>query len=152
MNIIGVALVVISSALVTQSGDVQPVAVDYCELVKEPHRYSWTLVAFKANLVQFESGEWGLDRDCFTPTLLVLPDTISPRPPFELAATPAVESMIASQRERYVLFRATFVGRFDLAKKLEGAGTTVTYGKSKSSIRLVLKEVLDPERIKVLRR
>ena len=119
MNLIGVAMTVISSALSAQAGDVQPVAIDYCQLVAEPHRHSGTLVAFKANLIQFESGEWGLDRGCFTPTLLVLPDTISPRPPFELAATPAVKSMIASQRERYVLFRATFVGRFDLAKELE---------------------------------
>ena len=91
----------------------------------------------------------GLDSHCFEPILLALPATVVPKPDFDVAATPALQMMLNSQHESGVLFRADFVGRFDLADAPSSGGhrMNATFGKSRLRMRLVLHDVVAPERI-----
>ena len=85
--------------------------------------------------------------------MLALPATVVPKPDFDVAATPALQMMLNSQHESGVLFRADFVGRFDVADASSLGGDRMNaFGKSRLRMRLVLQAVVAPERIVVPRK
>lgn len=129
-----------------------PRRVDYCALVKDPKQFASAIVIVHARLTELKGGEWGLDSHCFQPTLLALPDDVRPKPDFQLEKTEGVRLMMQARRERRVLFRADFIGGFDVAASTPRAGTQATFGKSRSTMRLVLREVQNAERIVIPRR
>ena len=120
-----------------------PIHTDFCALVKNPSEFNGKTVIVRARLTELRSGESALDGVCFQPVLLALPVNVVPRPDFDLKVSPAVEALFNAQREKRVLFRADFIGRFDLSS----GQPAKTFGKARLRMRLVLREVANPERI-----
>jgi hypothetical protein len=132
-----------------------PVPTEYCTLVDHPEYFIGKVVVFRPRLTELKNGEWGLDSDCMRPMLLVFPRDVVPRPDFDIQPTSGLDMLLQAQRERRVLFRADFVGRFDSTgstSQPRGARTGATFGKSKLTMRFVLRDVLKPERIVIPRR
>ena len=119
-----------------------PQRVEYCDLAKRPERFASKTVIVQARLTELKQGEWGLDSQCFQPTLITLPDDLQPKPDFQLEKSEGVRLMLQARRERNVLFRGDFVGRFDFAEQ-------TAFGKSKVRTRLVLRDVQNAERITI---
>jgi hypothetical protein len=127
-----------------------PQRVEYCDLVNNPAQFASKMVIVQARLKELKRGEWGLDSHCFQPMLLAFPDDVRPKPNFQLEKTEGIRLMQQARREQRVLFRGDFVGRFDLAKPLSqapGDRTRATFGKSNVTMRLLLRDVQNPERI-----
>jgi hypothetical protein len=131
-----------------------PIRTEFCTLVKSPGDFNGKTVVVRARLTKLKNGEWGLDSHCFEPILLAFPANVVPKPDYDVAVTPAFEIMLKSQRERRVFFAADFVGRFDVSDgPSSGRGRSQgAFGKSRLRMRLVLREVTEPERIVVPRR
>jgi len=128
---------------------------EYCTVVENPGDFNGKIVVFRARLTGLKSGQWGLDSECMRPMLLMFPRDIVPRPEFDVQTTPALDMMLKAQHEQRVLFRADFVGRFDWtgsASQPGGNRTRMTFGKSQLTMRLVLHDVLEPERIVIPRK
>jgi hypothetical protein len=146
---IGTFLVVLAIAVHSpQAASDSPMPIEFCTLVKTPSDFHGKTVVVRARLTELKSGEWGLDSHCFEPILLALPANVVPKPDFDVAATPALQMMLKSQHESGVLFRADFVGRFDVADASSSGGDRMNaFGKSRLRMRLVLQDVVAPERI-----
>jgi hypothetical protein len=149
------ASIFILGVVSTQPGADNPARVAYCELAKDEKSFADRIVETRARLVKLKNGEWAIDGPCIRPTLLVFPSELSPTPSLQLEASPGVQMLRGVQRERGVFFEADFVGRFDWHG--ETPPTTkkeaiVTYGKSRLARRLVLINVLNPERLVVPKR
>jgi len=127
-----------------------PQRVEYCALVKDPQQFASKTVIVQARLTELRRGEWGLDSDCFQPILLAFPNDVRPKPDFQLEKTEGVRLLQQARHERRVLFRGDFVGRFDVAEPLSQASghpKQATFGQSRVKMRLVLRDVQNPERI-----
>jgi hypothetical protein len=140
-----------AATLAAESFQERPAAVDFCDLVKNGADFAGKIVATEALLTRLDTGEWRLDHQCFNPILLVLPSEVNPRPSFELAASPGAEQVRENKISKNVFFWAFFVGRLDVARQSDDK-QRITYGKSGSTMRLVLKDVLEPRQYPVLRR
>jgi hypothetical protein len=127
-----------------------PQRIEYCALVKDPKQFASKIVIVQARLTELKRGEWGLDSHCFQPMLLAFPDDVRPKPDFQLEKTDGIRLMLQARRERRVMFRGDFVGRFDLAEPVSqapGDRTRAAFGKSRVTMRLVLRDIQNPERI-----
>jgi hypothetical protein len=129
--------------------------VKFCELVENEAKFANTIIETRAQLVRLANGEWAIDSYCIEPILLVSPEDVTPRSEIRLASSAGVQMLRKVQRERGIFFEADFVGRFDWNGRTEPVGqkgTIATYGRSRMSRRLVLMDVLNPERIVVPKR
>lgn len=155
MNSVAVVLGWLIALASHQAASESPQRVEYCALVKDPQQFASKTVIVQARLTELKQGEWGLDSHCFQPTLLVFPDDVQPKPDFQLEKTEGVRLMLQARRERRVLFRGDFVGRFDLAEpsaQTQAERTRATFGKSRVRMRLVLRDIQNPERIVIPRK
>src|SRR4030095_11557436 len=140
-------------ALAPQQGvSESPERVDYCELVQTAERFASKMIVVRARLTELKDGEWGLDSHCFQPTLLVFPDGVQPRPNFHVEENEDLQLMLQVRRERRVVFFGDFTGRFDVAETNSEERGRVTFGKSRTRIRLVLRDIQNPERVVVPRK
>jgi hypothetical protein len=122
-----------------------PLQTDHCALVESSAAFTGKIVVVRARLEPLRGGEWGIDDTCFRPTLLALPRDVSPRPDFETQVSAGLRMLETYQRQPRGLFRADFVGRFDVAGVTSSRSERETFGKSRVETRLVLKEVLNAE-------
>lgn len=133
-----------------QAASEPPQRVELCALVKDPQQFASKTVIVQARLTELKRGEWGVDSHCFQPILLAFPNDVRPKPDFQLEKTDGVRLLLQARRERRVLFRGDFVGRFDLAEppsQAPGDQKQATFGQSRVTMRLVLRDVQNPERI-----
>jgi hypothetical protein len=153
--VVGAALAWLIALALHQVASESPQRVEYCALVKDPQQFASKTVIVQAPLTELKQGEWGIDSHCFQPMLLAFPNDVRPRPDFQLEKTEGIRLMLQARRERRVLFRGDFVGRFDLAASLSqplGNQTRATFGNSEVRMRLVLRDVQNPERIVIPRK
>jgi hypothetical protein len=146
-------LMFVMMALAPQQGvSESPERVEYCDLVQTAERFASKMIVVHARLTELKDGEWGLDSHCFQPTLLVFPTDVQPRPDFHVEENEGLRLMLQARRERRVVFFGDFTGRFDVAQKNSGEPGRVTFGNSRSRMRLVLRDIQKAERIAVPRR
>jgi hypothetical protein len=120
-----------------------PLKVDFCDVAENPQLYDGKVIEINARQIRLKKNEWGLRGNiCLPPFFLVFPEDISPKPPFILERTDAINELIASRNER-AAFRADFVGRFDWA----GTDKKNRFGRSKESMRFVLQSISNPIKI-----
>src|SRR5688572_15186180 len=133
-----------------QAASESPQRVEYCALMKDPQQFASKTVIVQARLTELKGGEWGIDSHCFQPIVLAFPNDVRPKPDFQLERTEGVRLLQQARRERHVLFRGDFVGRFDVAVPLSqplGDQKQATFEQSRVTMRLVLRDVQNPERI-----
>ena len=121
----------------------KPLKVDLCTVAENPQLYDGKMIEINASQIRLKKNEWGLDGDiCLPVFLLVLPLEVSPMPKFTHERTSAFDELFSVRGER-ATFRANFIGRFDWA----GTDKKKLFGRSKQSMRLVLKSVSNPMKI-----
>jgi hypothetical protein len=125
-----------------------PLRAEFCAVVQQPERFAGKVIEVRALQTRLKHGAWGLMGDCWPPMLLVLPKDVAPPPDFAVEESPAFTQLMTARDER-VSFKATFVGRFDWssARSASRPGKARPFGRSKLTMRLVLQNVSDPQRI-----
>jgi hypothetical protein len=147
---VGFALLATCSQCLFAQESPRPRNVDFCKLVQQPEQFSGTLVAVRARLTSLKRGEWGIIENCWPPVLLVFPKDVTPAPSFELEESSDLQVLLSARNE-HVSLQATFVGRFDWKDSKSSAEAKARsnkpFGKSRSAMRLVLKQVTDAKKV-----
>lgn len=138
----------LSSLALAQVG---PIRVDLCTLTERPGEFDGKVIDVRARFTDLKNREWAMDDSCFRPVLIVLRSDPKSLPELEPSAGTAVSVLSKSLNEPVVVF-ARFIGRFEWTGSRNIAGQAEFFGRSRSTMRLVLRDVKDLERVVVPRR
>ena len=146
-----VALALVVASVGRLFGQGVPLKVELCTLTERPEQFNGMLVDVRARLTDLKDREWAMDDVCFRPVLIVLRSDSKSPPEIYPSKAPILDVLSKSLSERVVVF-ANFIGRFEWSGSASTSRRAESFGRSRSPMRLVLRDVTDVERIVVPRK
>lgn len=155
--IAGVFSILLSTCLAGQPNEDTPTKVTLCDLFTNPAQYAGKMVEFRGTLSGYrnpsvELPSFSKPESCsaYMTIVLELPQTVSPKPNFDLVRDEAFQKYEAAM-SKPMRIEATLEGRFDPVfawkdRKRVRIGEGPGFGKSHSAdARLVLRKLSDVE-------
>ncbi len=128
-----------------------PLKVELCTLTERPEQFDGRLVDVRARFTNLKDREWAIDDVCFRPVLIVLRSDLRSLPELDPSKAPILSVLTKSLNEPVVVF-ANFIGRFEWSGSARPSRRAESFGRSRSTMRLVLRDVTDVQRIVVPQR